>query len=71
MIIAIIILTVICLFFVFLSMSHYNAYIKEHKELVKLQSEYAELHNKYSEYIKYSHEIELYEEAYKKYKTAN
>ena len=32
MIIAIIILTVICLFFVFLSMSHYNTYIKEHAE---------------------------------------
>ena len=64
MIIAIIILTVICLFFVFLSMSHYNAYIKEHEELVKLQSEYAELHNKYSELLSY-------EEAYKKYKTAN
>ena len=64
MIIAIIILTVICLFFIFLSMSHYNAYIKEHKELVKLKSEYAELHNKYSELLSY-------EEAYKKYKTAN
>lgn len=64
MIIAIIILTVICLFFVFLSMSHYNTYLKEHEKLVDLHSEYAELHNKYSELLSY-------EEAYKKYKTAN
>lgn len=64
MIIAIIILTVICLFFAFLAMNHYNAYLKEYEELVELQSEYAELRNKYSELL-------AYEDAYKKCKTAN
>ena len=43
-------------------MSHYNAYLKEHEELVELHSEYTELRNKYSELLSY-------EDAYKKYKT--
>lgn len=61
MVIIIIVLSIICLFFAFLAMNHYNAYLKEHEELVELHSEYAELYNKYSELL-------VYEEAYK---TAN
>lgn len=48
MIVVIIFLSVLCIYFCFLSMDHYDWYKRTYDELFKLNNEYVELKEKYS-----------------------
>ena len=48
MIVVIIFLSVLCIYFVFLSIDHYNLYERTYDELLKLNNEHVELKEKYS-----------------------
>lgn len=56
--IVIVILSVLCVCFVYLSINHYDAYIRTHNELIKLRNEYVELKENYSALLEH-------EQAYK------